>query len=219
MSIPQSALYAAITVARDLESRGYFERVRQGDQRAASYFARLVAYEGNKWGAGDSFGWLSKTHGESQVDGYAEDAIVYGDNPGELENVIDLVNGAGAPGASIGGAVKPRRENNRWVKPQALSVEQMRYLNPAYDPAPTPVPTPTPQPPSNELAPIKAQLEALTNVVGSLVVAITELHNDNADIKNKVSDVRKALSNGLAIDAQGKIPFAGSVSLKGSAKG
>lgn len=215
--IPQTQIQQAVAAATALRAQGYFARVQQGDVTAASYFARLVAYTVNPQGDPNGFGCLGKTPGETNVEGFADGAIVYGANEFDLENVLKIVTQVGSTNAGIGSAVQPRRPENHWVAPQPLSVDRMRYLNPSYDPAPTP--TPTPQPPSNELATIKAQLEALTGVVGSLVVAITDLHNDNADLKSRVVDVRVALRNGLAIDAQGKIPFAGSVSLKGSAKG
>lgn len=145
MGIPVSAFNRAIDMAHTLEAQGFFQRVRQGDQKAASLFARLVAQRLNPAGIPSDFGWLSKSPGESQVEGYAEDAIVYGNDEAERENVIDLVNGAGAPGASIGGGVKPRRENNRWVRPVPLSDDAMLYLmeGGAAQPLPPPSHTPT----------------------------------------------------------------------------
>lgn len=142
MGVTPETLNRVIAVARGLEARGYFEKARQGDQRAASLFARLVAYGANPAGHTSDFGWLSKSPGESQVDGYAEDAIVYGNDPSDRQNVVDLVNGAGAPNASIGGSVKERREHNRWVKPVALTDEELRYLQSGGQPVPVPPPTP-----------------------------------------------------------------------------
>ena len=220
--IPQQQIQNAVAAATALRAQGFFTRVQQGDVTAASYFARLVAYTVNPQGDPSGFGWLSKTPGETHVEGFADGAIVYGSNEFDLENVLKIVTQVGSTNAGIGSAVQPRRPENHWVAPQPLTLAQMRYLHPAYDPpgpTPTPVPIPVPQPPSNDLATIKAQLEALTGVVGSLVVAITDLHNDHADLKARIVDVRTTLANGLAIEAQGRIPFAGSVSLKGSAKG
>lgn len=142
MGISSETLNRAVTAARHLEQQGYFERVRQGDQKAASLFARLTAYTLNPSGDGDDYGCLSKSPSETQVDGFAEDAICYTDNPADRMNVVDLINGAGAPGASIGGAAKERRESNKWVKPVPLSDEQMAYLRPGGPPTPQP-----PQPP------------------------------------------------------------------------
>lgn len=142
--ITEATLKRAITAARKLEAQGYFERVREGSQKAASLFARLVAWELNPAGDPGDFGCLSKSPGESQVDGFAEDAIVYGNDPEDRENVIDLVNGAGAPGASIGGAIRPRRSHNLWVKPQPLTASQLLFLRPSGEPPPPP-PPPTPQ--------------------------------------------------------------------------
>lgn len=142
--VTPETLQRAVTAARELEAQGYFEKVRAGDQKAASLFARLTAYTLNPVGSGNDYGCLSKTPGETNVDGFAEDAICFTSNPADLENVVDLVNGAGAPGASIGGAVKPRRTNNLWVKPVKLSDADMLYLRMGI---PEP---PVPQPPAHK---------------------------------------------------------------------
>lgn len=151
MSIDQDTLNRAIAAAKSLEAQGYFEKARQGDQKAASLFARHTAYTLNPSGDPDDYGCLSKSPGESQVDGFAEDAICYTDDPADRQNVVDLINGAGAPNASIGGSVKERRENNKWVRPQALSVEQMTYLRSGGMPPQPQPPMPT-QPPGREEA-------------------------------------------------------------------
>lgn len=145
MSVTDEQLKAAVDAARARESQGYFAKAKAGDQRAASLFVRLVAFDLNPSGSSSGFGWLTKQPGESQVDGYAEDAIVYGASPSDLQNVIDLVNGAGAPNASIGGAVKERRPANLWAAPHALSAEEMAYLAPVAPPTPI-------QPPGREEA-------------------------------------------------------------------
>lgn len=128
MNPTQTDVDRAVAMTTQLKAEGYFDRVEDGDQRAASYLARLAAYRLNPTGRPDDFGCLSKIPSETNVDGFAEDAVCFGNNPADRENVIDLVNGAGAPGASVGGGVKPRRENNRWVKPVALTDEQTAYL-------------------------------------------------------------------------------------------
>jgi hypothetical protein len=142
MGITPATLNRAIAAARKLETEGFFERVREGNRKAGSLFARLVAFELNPDGHADDFGWLSKSPGETQVDGFAEDAIVYGNDPDDRENVIDLITGAGAAGASVGGGIKPRRENNRWVKPEPLTAEQLKFLRPGPPPPPPRPPEP-----------------------------------------------------------------------------
>lgn len=145
MSLSAEQLQRILTQARLRESQGYFARVKAGDQRAASLFARLIAFDLNASGNPEDCGWLSKSPGESQVDGYAEDAICGNADPNDLQNVIDLVNGAGAPGASLPSRLlpsdlKPRRVNNRWVKPQPLVVEETSYLLSGGQPMPPPPP-------------------------------------------------------------------------------
>lgn len=133
-------LERAITAARAREALGYFAKAKAGDQRAASLFARLVAYDLNPQGSIVEFGWLTKSPAESNVEGYAEDAIVLGNDPAHLSNVIDLINGAGAPGASIGGAWKPRRPTNLWVAPKPLTAEEFAYLGASQPPVQPPAP-------------------------------------------------------------------------------
>jgi hypothetical protein len=148
MGVPQEALNRAVTQAKLRESQGYFELARAGDRRAASLFVRLVADDLNPLGVPSGYGWLTKQPGETQVDGYAEDAICYGADPNDLLNVVDLVNGAGAPGASIGGSVKERRASNHWEAPKPLTQSELSYL--LSGGMPTPVPPPTPAHPSYE---------------------------------------------------------------------
>lgn len=133
----------AVSQAKLRESQGYFERVRAGDRRAASLFVRMIADDLNPLAVPSGYGWLTKQPGETQVDGYAEDAIVYGNDPADLLNVVDLVIGAGAPDASIGGAVKERRPANRWEAPRPLTDAEVAYLRAGGLPQPVPPPTPT----------------------------------------------------------------------------
>jgi hypothetical protein len=146
MSVSTTDLQRAVTAAKLRESQGYFVRAEAGDQRAASLFVRLVADDLNPSGKTTDYGWLSKQPGESQVDGYAEDAIVFGADPADIQNVVDLINGAGAPGASIGGAVKERRPTNLWVAPKPLTVGELNYLLEGGVPGPVPPPVPPPAP-------------------------------------------------------------------------
>lgn len=128
MGVSQVNLNRAYEAAKAREADGYFAKVKAGDQRAASLFARLVAYDLNPYGRTSDYGWLTKQPGEAQVDGYAEDAIVFGVDQSDLQNVVDLIVGAGAPGASITAQVKERRPSNRWATPSELTEEEMAYL-------------------------------------------------------------------------------------------
>lgn len=151
MGITPDDLARANAAAKQLESEGYFERARAGSQKAASLFARFVAFRLNPDGDESDFGCLSKASGEQQVDGFAEDAIVFSNDPSDLANVVDLVNGAGAADASIPDTygVKPRRSHNRWIKPEALTQTQLLFLRPTGT-EPKPKPPVTPQYPGYE---------------------------------------------------------------------
>ena len=143
--ISDAQLSRAVTAARKREAQGYFDKVKAGDQRAAALFAQLVANDLNplfdmsdfaNLATWSDYGRLTKQPGEAQVDGYAEDSIVFGADPADLMNVVDLINGAGAPDASIGGAVKPRRSTNLWAAPKPLTDEELTYLRPVAVPVP-----------------------------------------------------------------------------------
>lgn len=142
-----------LATAQQLEAEGYFEKARAGDHRACSLFARLVAYRLNPTGHPGGWGWLRKGGGQN-VDGYSEDAIVYGSNPQDLQNVCDMVGGAGAPGASLTWQEKPRRPVDTWEAPRPLSAADMNYLKAgSAHPTPTPTPAPTPPPAPNPTIP------------------------------------------------------------------
>lgn len=141
MSISNADVQRAIDAANSRAAQGYFGRVHAGDQKAASLFVRLIADDLNPSGKTSDYGWLSKSPGESQVDGYAEDAICFGADPSDLQNVVDMVNGAGAPGATIGGGVKERRPNNKWVAPKPLTAAELDYLVAGGMPMPVPPPS------------------------------------------------------------------------------
>lgn len=131
---------------QQLEDAGQFRRAAGGDQRAASLFVRAAAQLANPNGADrTSWGWLSKSPGESQVDGYSEDSLVLGDSPSNLQNVYDFVAGTGRVGASIiytPSAVQ-RRPSNVWVAPRPLTAAEQAYLGGGtIDPPPPPVKPP-----------------------------------------------------------------------------
>lgn len=119
-----------IAIAQQLEAQGYFTKAAQGDHKAASYFVRLFAYTANPNGNPSGWGWLRKGGGQN-VEGYAEDAVVYGSNPNDLNNVVDLVIGTGAPGARLvpnTTATVPRRVSDTWEAPKPLTAAEMAYL-------------------------------------------------------------------------------------------
>lgn len=130
-----------------LVDEGYFEKARSGDLRGASYFARLVAYRMNPGGDGAQPGALTKPEGGSNVEGYADDAIVLNNNPSDLFNVVDLVAGSGAPNARpVWNGPLPRRASDKWEAPKMLTAAQLAYLRPGggpVDPPPPPPPPPT----------------------------------------------------------------------------
>ncbi len=131
MSVPQDQHNRIVAQARVREGQGYFARAAAGDQRAASLFVRLVAYDLNPAGLGSDVGWLRKGGG-TNVDGYAEDAVCGNANSADLFNVIDMVGGTGAPGARLNdanpGNVKERRSVDTWFAPRPLTTEELTYL-------------------------------------------------------------------------------------------
>lgn len=118
-------------IAKQLESEGLFARASTGDIRAASLFTRLVAYRANLTGQPNSWGWLTKSAGEKNVDGFSIDAMVSNADQSDLNNVWDLISGADAPGAHLSwNGPLPRRPHNRWMHPIPLTNEEMAYLKP-----------------------------------------------------------------------------------------
>lgn len=132
-------------ILEQVEREGYFEKARQGDHRACGLFARLVAYRLNPTGSPTGWGALRKTAGGQNVEGYSEDAIVLGNDPANKRNVVDIIGGAGAPGARINynlSSFVSRRDSDIWEKPVPLNEEQEQYLLGATPPpAPSPVPS------------------------------------------------------------------------------
>lgn len=144
--VPSDQLQRVADQANVRKSQGYFGRAESGDKRACSLFARLVGCDLNPSGKASDYGWLSKVPPESNEDGYADDALCYTADPSNLLNVVDLINGAGAPGATIPARIdapKERRSTNLWVKPQPLTAEELSYLMSGGSPQPPQPPQPT----------------------------------------------------------------------------
>lgn len=143
------------------QGQGYFDKVAEGDQRAAGLFVRLVANDLNANGNPNLFGWLTKNANESNVEGYAEDALACNASPNDLHNVVDMIAGAGAEGANIPSAyrlsdLKERRPHNVWEAPRPLTAEELDYLGGSEDNGEVDPPAGCPMPPRDE------QLDALT---------------------------------------------------------
>lgn len=135
----------AVAAARDLEAQGYFVKVKQGDERAASYFARMVAAKSNPSGNPNDWGALTKPAGGFNVEGFADGAIVFGNNPSDLSNVLKIVVSVGNtdPNAiHIGDAVQPRRTVDVWASPVPLPDALGVYLLNGGQPKPVPPPKP-----------------------------------------------------------------------------
>lgn len=167
-ALPVYAQSNCLAVANAVADQGYFDRCAGGDMRACSLFARLVALQLNPGGDPNGAGWLTKSPGESNVDGYADDAIVFGQGQ---NNVYDLVGGSGAPGASVQCAGPfPRRPHNVWEAPRALSPGELAYLKPGGGIPPGPGPAPVPQPVN--LQPLLDAIAALSEKVDGLEATI-----------------------------------------------
>ena len=116
-----------------VEHDGYFRACQSGDLDGCAIFTREVIYRLNPNADPNSWGALSKSGGEEGAnsdDGnrYSVDAMVWTANPGNLNNVVDIIGGAGGgnPRAGMGGFVQ-RRESNRWVAPHALSANEAAH--------------------------------------------------------------------------------------------
>lgn len=168
-------------VARRLENEGFFEQVRRGDTRAASYFARLVAYRCNPTGDPAQPGCLRKGGGHN-VDGYAEDAVALNGNPNDFHNVMDLVADAGAPGASVRSAnLNPRRTVDVWEAPRPLTPAELAILGKGE--------TPIPAPPTDKLNDAVAEIKrALGSSTGAIIANDDADHQTLADLLGKLND-------------------------------
>jgi len=122
----------ATDMAHALEAQGYFVKVKDGDEKAASYFSRMVASKVNPSGNPNDWGWLSKPSGGFNIEGYADGAIVFGNNPSDLNNVLKIVTQVGSndPNAiQIGSSVQERRPSDIWVVPVPLPDSIPNYLH------------------------------------------------------------------------------------------
>lgn len=110
--------------------QGAFRKAADGDDKAASYFVRYAAYLANPSGDQSSWGWLRKTGGGKNIDGYAEDALASNANPNDLNNVYDFVGGAGRPGATVNYGAGPvvRRPSDVWEAPRQLTAAEASYI-------------------------------------------------------------------------------------------
>lgn len=212
---------------RELERAGYFKKVADGDHRACGLFARMAAHALNPTGDPQGWGALRKNGPGRNVEGYSEDAIVLGSNPADRNNVCDIINSAGAPGATLN--TRPsfvnRRESDVWEKPVPLNAEQLAYLKgdaaPGPTPTPTPTPTPVPVPPPVDLGPVLAAISALSARVGEVEEAVTKAiehaneHGNAAHAVLELDNLSKRLEAGLSLNASVKLvgPIRGTVAL------
>lgn len=128
----------AVDVAKSLEAQGYFTKVKQGDEKAASYFSRMVASKVNPSGNPNDWGWLSKPAGGFNIEGFADGAIVFGNNPSDLNNVLKIVVQVGSSNPNdikIGDSVQQRRPQDVWFCPVPLPDSVVSYIT---GQAPTP---------------------------------------------------------------------------------
>ena len=157
----QPAEYAV--VLQQMEREGLFTRAKAGDDAAASYFVREFVWRVNPGCDPSKPGALRKGGGKN-IDGYAEDAIALNANPADLRNVVDLVGGAGAPGARVvwGGPVQ-RRPEDVWECPKALGPREAAYIGLGGGSAPPP-----PDPLAAKVNELVAQIAALTAAIDGL---------------------------------------------------
>jgi hypothetical protein len=192
-------------VLAQLERDGYFEKARAGDHRACGLFARLVAWRLNPNGSAAGWGWLKKGGG-TNVEGYSEDAIVLGDRATNTMNVVDIIIGAGAPGARLtwGGFVT-RRLSDTWERPQPLNGEQLLYLKPGNSqPVDPPAPPPPPAPAGASIDDVLTELRSLRHLVSAQTDYILGELGKTYDAANRAEAVAKDVS--AKLDAGGQWP-------------
>lgn len=122
-------------------------------KESCALFTRRVALALNPQGHPGGWGLLTKSPGETQHEGYAVDAIIYG----QTQQVVDIIGGAEGPNPQPGWLEVGKRDNNHWAKPLPVG----------GSPSPTPVPDPQ-QPPSN----VQQQIDALKREVETLKASV-----------------------------------------------
>lgn len=222
-----------MAIPRELEAlveERYFEKVAQGDQRAAGLFTRLAAYALNPTGDPRGWGCLRKTGGGHNVEGYSEDAIVYGNDPNDFHNVRDIIGGAGAPGARLnwGDGFVNRRASDIWEKPVALNAEQLAYLKGSAAPQPNPNPQPNPSPVPIDLSPLFAviadlgqQLDILQDDLDHIGRQVMEGRAEAERARRAIENLAERVDQGLTLtDVQAtlKARFVGTVTVPVSGK-
>lgn len=208
-------------VIKRLEREGWFERARNGDHRACGLFTRLVAFTLNPNGDPAGWGWLRKTAGGANVEGYSEDAMVLGNDANNRNNVVDIIGGAGAPGASCGmGGFVSRRSSDIWESPRALSVEQLNHLKPGHaQPQPEPQPQPQPQPqPTPQPQPQPEQMPAWARELVAKVDALQATAGEIAGLRGELEAAKRhaviAAQTAQRIEATARGGFEGAVSTR-----
>jgi hypothetical protein len=209
-------------ILRFLEGQGYFKKAQAGDPRACGLFARLAAYELNPGGDPAGWGCLRKTGGGKNIEGYSEDAIVLGNDPANVTNVVDIIVGAGKAGASIGWGVwrpgtDPRRSSDVWEKPVPLTPEQMEYLKPGsqVEPPPVPVPVPVPTPQTCRYEPAvanaiylgvkKIEDTATAAQVDELLAYVLEMRAEMYRLNANMADFVARMEQGFVVDGNARI--------------
>lgn len=139
MNPTQADVDRAVAAAKVLKAQGRFDKVKTGDEKAASYFSRMVAATVNPNGNSGDWGALAKTGGGFNVEGFADGAIVFGNNPSDRANVLKIVTQVGStdPNAiQIGSSVQERRESDIWSDPVPLDPKIPAYLGGSAVPVP-----------------------------------------------------------------------------------
>lgn len=198
----------SVAVLEQLAREGYFDRAAAGDHRACGLFVRLAAYRLNQ--SGDPHGWGAlRKGGGANVDGYSEDAIVLGSDPANLRNVVDLIGGAGAPGArlatSLDGFVA-RRPSDTWEAPAPLTAEQMAYLGGTDEGGGTGTPpVVVPPPPVCACDPaLVPAVDAVSDQCDWLVLETAKLREDVGLLRAEIADLTARLQQGLIVDANAR---------------
>lgn len=145
---------------------------------SCAIFTRRVAYALNPEGHPGGWGLLTKSPGETQHDGYAVDAIIYG----QTQQVVDIIGGAEGPNPQPGWLEVPKRDNNNWAKP--IKVEG------------TPPPPPVDPPASG----VQAQIDALVKCI-----AVLESRPTGGSVNGKRLAFKSAHGRYVCIEPDGRV--------------